>query len=103
MCRETVVRVLLLGLVAASLIFVPTMACGAAQEEPKSRPLPVFDQELRPGYYRSQEFEPHVSFRVGKGWKTQALCGAGSTGPTALIQQRCSAKRYDEILAGSNG
>ena len=71
MCRKTVLRVLLLGLVAASLIVVPTMACGAAQEEPKSRPLPVFDQELRPGYYHSQEFEPPVSFKVGEGWRTE--------------------------------
>ena len=47
-----------------------TTACGGT-EEPKSRPLPVFDQELRPGYYRSQEFEPPVSFKVGEGWRTE--------------------------------
>jgi len=44
-------------------------ACGAP-EEAKPRPLPEEQQQLRPGEYRSVEFEPSVSFEVGEGWST---------------------------------
>jgi hypothetical protein len=47
-------------------------ACGAggAKEEAKARPLPEQGKALRPGEYRSEEFKPSLTFRVGKGWKT---------------------------------
>jgi hypothetical protein len=47
--------------------------CGGGssqEEEAKARPLPEQPQELRPAEYRSEEFKPSVSFRVGKGWLT---------------------------------
>lgn len=40
------------------------------QQASKPRPLPEFDQTLRPGEYRSEEFEASVSFRVGEGWSS---------------------------------
>jgi hypothetical protein len=42
-------------------------ACGKL-EEPKPRPLPETRQALSPGTYRSEEFEPSLSFRIGQGW-----------------------------------
>jgi hypothetical protein len=48
--------------------------CGSGsspqQKQAKARPLPEQHQELRPGEYRSEDFKPSVSFRVGKGWLT---------------------------------
>jgi hypothetical protein len=42
---------------------------GSAQEEKaKASPLPEPGQTMRPGEYRSEEFEPSFSFKVGKGW-----------------------------------
>lgn len=41
-----------------------------ATEQPKARPLPMFEEDLRPGEYHSGEFEPSLSFSVGKDWKT---------------------------------
>ena len=46
--------------------------CGAPDEEAKPRPLPEERRELRPGEYRSDEFEPPFSFRVGEGWTNEA-------------------------------
>jgi hypothetical protein len=44
-------------------------ACGGGQEQAsKPRPLPEDEKALRPGAYRSEEFKPSLSFRVGKGW-----------------------------------
>ena len=46
-------------------------ACGGGQEQAsKPRPLPEDEKALRPGVYRSEEFKPSLSFRVGKGWST---------------------------------
>jgi hypothetical protein len=62
-----------LGLLVA-LVVLALSACGGGaeaggqEEEAKARPLPEQPQELRPGEYRSEEFEPSVSFRVGEGW-----------------------------------
>ena len=42
-------------------------ACGAP-EEAKPRTLPEERRELRPGEYRTDEFEPPFSFKVGEGW-----------------------------------
>ena len=36
----------------------------------KPRPLPENPKALRPGEYRSEEFKPSLSFRVGKGWSS---------------------------------
>lgn len=55
---------LLVGLVCA------LSACGGneQQEVSKPQPLPEDRQALRPGEYRSEEFKPSFSFRVGEGW-----------------------------------
>ncbi len=42
-------------------------ACGTP-EEAKLRPLPDETRKLSPGTYRTEEFEPAFSFRVGEGW-----------------------------------
>ena len=58
-----------LGLVMlAALVVVALAACGGTEKEAKPRPLPEDDKALQPGEYRSEEFEPSLSFRVGKGW-----------------------------------
>ena len=43
-------------------------AAGGGQGQAKARPLPQDPQALRPGEYHTEEFEPSLSFRVGKGW-----------------------------------
>jgi hypothetical protein len=56
-----------------ALSALATVACGAPDEEAKPRPLPEAEEErqtLRPGEYRSEEFEPPLTFRVGEGWTT---------------------------------
>src|SRR5215208_3921816 len=59
-----------LGLVMlAALVAVALAACGGIEKEAKPRPLPEDDKAFQPGEYRSEEFEPSLSFRVGKGWK----------------------------------
>ncbi len=45
-------------------------ACGAPDEEAKPRLLPDETRKLGPGAYRTEEFEPAFSFRVGEGWST---------------------------------
>ena len=63
-----------LGLLAA-LVVLALSACGGGekQQESKSRPLPEDPKALRPGEYRSEEFKPSLSFRVGKGWSSAPL------------------------------
>jgi hypothetical protein len=46
---------------------------GSAQEEAKARPLPEDPKALPPGEYRSEEFKPSFSVRVGKGWNNVPL------------------------------
>jgi hypothetical protein len=60
-----------LGLLVA-LVVLALSACGGEeqQQESKARLLPEVSQELLPGEYRSEEFKPSLSFRVGKGWST---------------------------------
>jgi hypothetical protein len=61
-----------LGLLV-TLVVLALSGCGGEeqrQEEAKARPLPEYEKVLRPGVYRSEEFEPSLSFRVGEGWST---------------------------------
>jgi hypothetical protein len=44
-------------------------ACGSP-EEAKPRPLSDETRKLGPGTYRTEEFEPAFSFRVGEDWST---------------------------------
>jgi hypothetical protein len=44
-------------------------ACGGVEKEAEVRHLPEEAKPLQPGEYRTEEFEPSFSFRVGKGWK----------------------------------
>ena len=64
---RTVRRVLGLVMLAA-LVVVALAACGGTEKEAKPRPLPEDDKALQHGEYRSEEFEPSLSFRVGNGW-----------------------------------
>src|SRR5215204_5640220 len=65
----------MLLLAATAMILVALTACGggSAQEQAKPRILPEDEKALRPGEYRSEEFEPSLSFRVGKGWSNVPL------------------------------
>ena len=67
--RRTVRHPLGLGLLAL-LVFLLLSACGGGEKESnKARPLPEDRKALAPGVYRSEEFEPSLSFRVGEGWE----------------------------------
>src|ERR671928_610431 len=68
----TVRRALGLGLLAM-LVVLALSACGGDEKEAKPRPLPEEPKALRPGTYRSEEFKPSLSFRVGKGWSSSPL------------------------------
>jgi hypothetical protein len=67
MNRLLVGRVLSLGLLVV-LVVLALSACGGDEKEAKGRPLPEDPKALRPGTYRSEEFKPSLSFRVGRGW-----------------------------------
>jgi hypothetical protein len=63
-------QALRLGLLA-TLVILALSACGEGQEQADwPHPLPEDVKVLRPGEYRSEEFKPSLSFRVGKGWST---------------------------------
>jgi hypothetical protein len=65
MLRQTLRLALLTMLVVLAL-----GACGGnnQQQEPEPRPLPEEPgQALRPGEYRSEEFEPSLTFKLGQG------------------------------------
>src|SRR5215217_7740043 len=51
------------------LVVLVLSACGKVEKEPKVRHLPDEAKHLQPGQYRTEEFEPSFSFRIGKGWK----------------------------------
>jgi hypothetical protein len=55
--------------VVSAFIALAVGACGAP-EEAKPRPLPDEPRKLDPGAYRTEDFEPAFSFRVGEGWST---------------------------------
>jgi hypothetical protein len=69
---RTVRRALGLGLLAMLVVLVLS-ACGGGEQESEPRPLPEEEKALQPGEYRSEEFEPSFSFRVGKGWSSTPL------------------------------
>ena len=72
MNRLLVGRVLSLGLLVVLVVFA-LGACGGEEKKAKARPLPEDPKALRPGTYRSEEFKPSLSFRVGKGWSSSPL------------------------------
>ena len=57
-----------LGLLVTLVVLALSACGGEKQQEFKPQPLPEEQQELRPGVYGSEEFEPSLSFRVGDGW-----------------------------------
>jgi hypothetical protein len=65
---RTVRRALGLGLLAMLGVLVLS-ACGGVEKEAEVRHLPDEAKALQPGEYRTEEFEPSFSFRVGKGWE----------------------------------
>ena len=69
MNRLFVGRVLSLGLLVV-VVVLALSACGGDEKKAKARPLPEDPKTLRPGTYRSEEFKPSLSFRVGKGWSS---------------------------------
>jgi hypothetical protein len=72
MNRLLVGRVLSLGLLVV-VVVLALSACGGDEKKAKARPLPEDPKALRPGTYRSEEFKPSLSFRVGKGWSSTSL------------------------------
>jgi hypothetical protein len=69
MNRLFVGHVLSLGLLVV-LVVLALSACGGGEKKAKARPLPEDPKTLRPGTYRSEEFKPSLTFRVGKGWSS---------------------------------
>ena len=69
--QRMVSQALRLGLLV-TLVVLALSACngGEKQQESRPRPLPEEPKALRPGEYRSEEFKPSLSFRVGEGWST---------------------------------
>jgi hypothetical protein len=64
-------QVLSLGLLV-TLVVLAISACGGGEEQAtKPRPLPEDRKALHPGKYRSEEFKPSLSFRVGEGWSNE--------------------------------
>jgi hypothetical protein len=51
------------------LVVLMLSACGGSEKGAKAHPLPEERQPLRPGIYRSEEFKPSLTFKVGEGWK----------------------------------
>ena len=72
--RRQALRLGLLATLVATLGVLALNACGGGQEQAdRPRPLPEDPKALRPGEYRSEEFKPSLSFRVGKGWSSTPL------------------------------
>jgi hypothetical protein len=75
-------RVLSLGLLVV-VVVLALSTCGGGEKKAKVRPLPEDPKALRPGTYRSEEFNPSLSFHVGKGWSN-----APPEAPDALFLAR---------------
>src|SRR5215203_6545090 len=71
--RRMVRQALRLGLLVALAVLAMSACGGDKQQESRPRPLPEDPKALRPGEYRSEEFKPSLSFRVGKGWSSAPL------------------------------
>jgi hypothetical protein len=69
------VRQALRLVLVVTIVVLAMSACGGGekQQESRPRPLPEEPKALRPGEYRSEEFKPSFSFRVGKGWSSTPL------------------------------
>jgi hypothetical protein len=67
LARQALGPGLLMMLVALA---VSACAGGSSGEEQTNKPraLPEVEKALRPGEYRTEEFKPSLSFRVGEGW-----------------------------------
>ena len=64
---------LALGVGALMVVILALTGCGggSAREKAKARPLPEQElRELRPGEYRTGEFEPSASFTVARVGRT---------------------------------
>jgi hypothetical protein len=66
--QRMVRQILRLGLLVTLVVLVLSACGGNKQQESKPRPLPEDPKALRPGTYRSEEFKPSLTFRIGKGW-----------------------------------
>ena len=64
--------VLVVGGVALVMSACGGGGVGGGEEQAKARPLPEGEKALRPGEYRTEEFKPSLSFRVGEGWSTSS-------------------------------
>jgi hypothetical protein len=100
---RTLRRALGLGLLAMLVVLVLS-ACGGVEKEVQVRHLPDEAKALQPGEYRTEEFEPSFSFRVGKGWENDApeafdvlLLGQKTGGMGAVNVQRV----YEPTKSGS--
>ncbi len=72
MVRQAIRLGLLVTIVVLALGGCSGGGSSAQDESNEPRPLPENNVTLRPGEYRSREFEPSFSFRVGKGWENVA-------------------------------
>jgi hypothetical protein len=61
-------QILRLELLVAALVASACGNGGEEQQQAETRTLPEEEQALLPGEYRSEVFEPSLSFRVGEGW-----------------------------------
>ena len=107
MYRRMVGQSLRLG-VLVTLVILALSACGGAggqEQSNKPRPLPEDMKALHPGEYRSEEFEPSFSFRVGKGWNNVPLetsdtlaiqRGGGEGVPTLRFRNLQEVYKYDK-------
>jgi len=73
--KEAMVRQAFGLALLVTLVVLALSACRGEerQQESKPRPLPEDPQVLRPDEYRSEEFKPSFSFRVGEGWTNPPL------------------------------
>jgi hypothetical protein len=77
-------RAAMLVLAATTMVILALTACGggsAQEEKAKARPLPEDEKPLRPGEYRSEEFEPpspSESARAGLTHHRRPLTPCGS-------------------------
>jgi hypothetical protein len=62
-----------LGLLVTLAVLALSSCGGNQQQVSKPQPLPEEEQQLRTGVYRSEEFKPSLTFRVGEGWKNVPL------------------------------